>query len=268
MFDSFLNDKILSSDWIVFLGIAVLLSLATELGFRFGRCRTPERRKAFQGQSSSLQGALLGLLGLLLGFTFAMAVSRFEARKQLALDEANGIGTVWLRAGLLSDSTRDVIRPTLVDYIDCRLQGAAATAHPGSEDFRQQLARSEQDQAMLWRATVAEVKANNTPSTSLFTASLNDLIDLDGKRQAAWRNHVPSTVWLLLLVVSFTVCWTTGYASGLGNSQRHALSMIVLPALLSVVITIIVDLDNPQRGLIKVSQQSMIDLQNTLKKYR
>jgi hypothetical protein len=119
----------------------------------------------------------------------------------------------------------------------------------------------------MWRATVAELKANNTPSTSLFTASLNDLIDLDSKRQAAARNHVPSSVWLLLMVVSVTVCWTTGYATGLGDSGRHALSMVVLPVLLTVVITIIADLDNPQRGLIRVSQQSMIDLQRTLKKY-
>jgi hypothetical protein len=120
----------------------------------------------------------------------------------------------------------------------------------------------------MWHATVAEVKMHDTPSTALFTASLNDLIDLDGKRQTASRNHVPGMVWLLLLLVSITVCWTTGYATGLDEAGRHALPMIVLPMLITIVITIIADLDNPRRGLITVSQQSMLDLRNTLQKYR
>jgi hypothetical protein len=262
----FVINNILRSDWIALLVVGTILFLATELGFRVGRRHTPERRKAHQGQSGTLQGALLGLLGLLLGFTFAMAVGRYEARKQLVLDEANGIGTAWLRAGFLSERTRDVIRPALTDYIDARLRVAAVA--PGSEEFNQQIARSEQNQATMWRATVDEVKVENSPSTSLFTASLNDLVDLDAKRQAAARNHVPGSVWLLLMLVSFTVCWTTGYTTALGEAGRHALPMVILPILLTIVITIIADLDHPQRGLIKVSQQSMLDLQNTLKKYQ
>ncbi len=265
MLDS-LTNLVLNSDWVAFPIVGAILLLVTEFGFRIGRSHTPERRQAHQGQSGALQGALLGLLGLLLGFTFAMAVGRYEARKQLVLDEANGVGTVWLRAGYLSEPARDLIRSTLADYVDARLKGAAAPA--GSEAFQEQAARSERDQAAMWKATVAEIKTSNTPSTALFTSSLNDLIDLDGKRQAASRNHVPSTVWLLLMLVAITVCWTSGYTTSLGESGRHALSMVILPLLLTVVITIIADLDHPQRGLIKVSQQSMVDVQNTLKKYQ
>lgn len=119
----------------------------------------------------------------------------------------------------------------------------------------------------MWRATLTEVKANDSPAVSLFTASLNDLIDLDAKRQAATRNHVPASVWLLLMLVSVTVCWTTGYSTALGESGRLVLSMIILPVLLTAVITITADLDNPRRGLITVSQQSPIDLQSALKRY-
>ena len=264
MLDSVLRN-LLSFDWSVLLLVGGILLLATELGYRFGQRYTPEQRKAHQGQSGTLQGALLGLLGLLLGFTFAMAVGRFESRKQLVLDEANGIGTTWLRAGYLSEPVRDVIRPALLDYIDARLQAAKVPTR--SEEYNKLAARSEQNQAAMWRVTVNEVKTSDSPAVSLFTASLNDLIDLDAKRQAATRNHVPGSVWLLLMLVSVTVCWTTGYSTGLGDSGRLVLSMIVLPVLLTAVITIIADLDNPQRGLIKVSQQSMIDLQNALKRY-
>lgn len=252
-------------NWLVLLLVGAILFLATEFGYRIGKRHTPERRKIYQPQSGVLQGALLGLLGLLLGFTFAMAVGRYDSRKQLVLDEANAIGTAWLRAALLSDSARESIRVNLVDYVAARLEGAHAEG--GSPGYAEQMARSERNQAAMWRTAVAESKAYNTPSTALFTSALNDLIDLDSKRQAALRNHVPGSVWLLLILVSSTVCWTTGYTTGLGESGRHALSMIILPILLSVVIMIISDLDNPQRGLIKVSQQSMIDLRNTLEKY-
>ena len=195
-----------------------------------------------------------------------MAVGRFETRKQLVLDEANGIGTTWLRAGFLSDPARDAVRSALLDYVDARLQ--AADVSEGSEVFNEQIARSEVTQATAWKATLREVSANDSPSTALFTASLNDLIDLDSKRRAALRNHVPASVWLLLMIVSVTVCWTTGYTTALGESGRHALAMVVLPTLLAVVITIVADLDNPRRGLIKVSQQSMRELQQTLQHHQ
>ena len=266
MLDRFLDEHVLNSDWIVLLIVGSFLLLVTEWGFRIGRRHTPERRRAYLSQSGSLQAALLGLLGLLLGFTFAMSVGRFDARKQLVLDEANAIGTAWLRAGYLSEPARDVIRPALVDYVEARLKGAAEQV--GSEGFMQQLARGTADQAAMWQATVAEVRMHDTPSVSLFTAALNELIDLDGKRQAASRNHVPGMVWVLLLTVSITVCWTTGYATGLSEAGRHALSMIVLPVLITIVITIIADLDNPRRGLITVSQQSLLDLQKTLRTFR
>ena len=261
MLDSIVQN-ILSFDWSVLVLVGAILLLATEFGYRLGRRHTPARRKAIQGQSSTLQGPLLGLLGLLLGFTFAMAVGRFESRKQLVFDEANGIGTAWPRAGYLSEPTREVIRPALLGYVDARLQAANVPAE--SEEYNKQVARSQRNQATMWRATTTEVKANNSPAVSLFTASLNDVIDLDAKRT---RNHVPGSVWLLLMLVSVIVCWTTRYSTALGESGRLALSMIILPVLLTAVITIIADFDNPRRGLIKVSQQSMMDLQNALQRY-
>lgn len=261
-----LVSPIVRADWTALLFIGAVLFVATEIGYRLGGRHSPERRKAHQAQSGALQGALLGLLGLLLGFTFAMAVGRYDARKQLVLDEANAIGTAWLRAGLLADPARDTIRATLADYIAARIEGAEASSDAAR--YAEQIARSERDQAVMWRVTVAEEKLSNTPATALFTSALNDLIDLDAKRQAALRNHVPATVWLLLMLVAATVCGTTGYATGLGDSGRHALSMILLPALLTILITIISDLDSPRRGLIQVNQQIMRDLQQTLQKYQ
>lgn len=259
-------NNLLEVEWGVFLIVGVILLLSAEFGYRVGLRNSPEKRKVNHAPSGALQAALLGLLGLLLGFTFAMAVGRFDARRQLVLDESNAIGTAWLRAGFLSDFGKQTERITLMDYIDARL--LAANLAPDSEEFKKQLTRSEADQAAMWRTAVAEMKAVNAPSTSLFTTSLNDLIDLDSKRQMASRNHVPSSVWLLLMLVSCTVCWATGYTTGLGESGRFALAMFILPILITIVITIISDLDNPRHGLIQVSQRSMLDVQQTLQKYQ
>ena len=191
MLDSLIQN-VLSFDWSVFVLTGGVLLLATELGYRLGAALLPRTAQGASGAKRNLAGGVVGALGLLLGFTFAMAVGRFESRKQLVLDEANGIGTTWLRAGYLSERARDVIRPTLLEYVDARLQAANVPA--GSEEYNKLVARSEQNQAAMWRATLTEVKANDSPAVSLFTASLNDLIDLDAKRQAATRNHLPASV--------------------------------------------------------------------------
>src|SRR5262249_53982343 len=131
--------------------------------------------------------------------------------------------------------------------VDVRIKGAATPF--GSPEFKALLSRSSQDQTEMWQIAATEMKASNTLSTSLFTSALNDAIDMDGKRQAAARNHVPQEVWLLLILVSCTVCWATGYTTALGESGRHVLSMVILPVLLAFVITVIDDLDDPQGGM-------------------
>ncbi|MEO8205284.1 MAG: hypothetical protein ABI615_03830 [Chthoniobacterales bacterium] len=262
MIDLF-SSHIFSTEWHILVIIGAVLLLATEFGYRMAMKHTPEIRQKRQGQAGTLQGALLGLLGLLLGFTFAMSVARFDTRKQLVLDESNAIGTAWLRAGLINATGKQEAKAALRQYAQSRLEMASDTI--GSETFMRALAESEKQQASLWRIAVAET---SSPYTALFASSLNDMIDMDSKRQAALTNHVPAAVWLLLLLVSTTVCWTAGYTTALGESGRMALSMILLPILLTVVITIIADFDQPRHGLIQISQDSMQQLQRTLQKYQ
>ena len=114
MLDSLIQN-VLGFDWSVFVLTGGVLLLATELGYRLGAALLPRTAQGASGAKRNLAGGVVGALGLLLGFTFAMAVGRFESRKQLVLDEANGIGTTWLRAGYLSERARDAIRPTLLE---------------------------------------------------------------------------------------------------------------------------------------------------------
>ncbi len=266
MFDRTFS-AIFATQWHVVIILSVLLLVSAEAGFRVGlRHFSRPDIKRREGQVGTLEGALLGLLGLLLGFTFAMAVARFEARKQLVVDEANAISTTWLRAALLSPQACEEIRVLLRDYVQARLDLFAVTAT--EEQRRTAPLRSEADQAAMWRIAVAAAQVAPSLPTSLFVESLNGMIDLDAKRVAAARNHVPSSVWLLLMIVSATVCGCAGYATGVGAGQRLAIALILLPLLVTIVITIITDLDRPRKGLITVNQESLGQVQRLMERNR
>ena len=266
MFDRTFS-AIFATQWHVLIILSVLLLVSAEAGFRVGlRHFSRPDIKRREGQVGTLEGALLGLLGLLLGFTFAMAVARFEARKQLVVDEANAISTTWLRAALLSPQACEKIRVLLLDYVQARLDLFAVTAT--EEQRRTAPLRSQADQAAMWRIAVAAAQEAPSLPTSLFVESLNGMIDLDAKRVAAARNHVPSSVWLLLMIVSATVCGCAGYATGVGAGQRLAIALILLPLLVTIVITIITDLDRPRKGLITVNQEGLGQVQALMERNR
>jgi hypothetical protein len=238
---------------------------ATEFGFRVGLRLHREKDEARMGQISGTQGAMLGMLGLLIGFTFAMAVARYESRQTLVLQEANSIGTAYLRAALLSESHQDAVKNLLRRYVDARLDFYNAGEDKAKLTAAEQAAAKLQTE--LWSHAVAAAKEAPTPPVTSFMSVLNDVIDLDAMRMHALRTHVPGAVWLLVLVVAICGCGASGYGAG-ASGTRSALSNIVLPLLIAVVITLIVDLDRPRGGLIGISQQPMIDLKQSLQSER
>ena len=256
MIDEFLR-RIFFNQWVVFCVVSVLLLALAESGFRFGIIARRKHADGASGHSGTVQGAVLGLLGLLLGFSFAMSVGRYDARRSLVLEEANSIGTTWLRADFLPTPQRDEIKDLLVRYTKLRI--ANGTNSPKAEKFAE--ARKEVAVILntLWAKGSAAAIASPTPLTAGFITSLNETIDLDSKRMGALRNHVPGAVWLLLLVVSGCGAWASGYGSGTGN-LRSSFSQFIFPVLISVVITLIVDIDSPRKGIIGISQQPLQEL--------
>jgi hypothetical protein len=203
----------------------------------------------------------LGLLALLLGFTFALAVSRYETRRTLIVAEANAIGTTYLRASLLPESHRTPVKELLRDYLAARLEYFDAGADQSRVEAALQTAAKIQQE--LWRH--AEEAAASAPTTivATFINALNELIDLDTTRQNALRTHVPEAVWLILLAVATCGCYVSGYAAG-SSGARSAFSSYMLPLLIAMVIAMIVDLDHPRGGLISIKQQALIDLQHSM----
>jgi len=208
------------------------------------------------GNVSTLEGAVIGLLALILGFTFAMALSRFEARRDAVLQEANAIGTTALRARLLPEPHRKEILGLLGDYVNTRLDGVQRPATRGEQAA---IEKSNALQERLWQEAMAVAAADNAMMpTGLFIQSLNETIDDQAKRLAALRNRVPNIVLLTLFGIAVVAAAFAGYASGL-DTRRSRLPVLVMGLLVFTVIMLIVDLDRPGAGFIEVSQQPMID---------
>ena len=254
-------DQILASifrnQWLVVLIVGLLLLVFAEVGFRSGLRLFVAKDEARKGQIGGIQGAVLGMLALLLGFTFSMAVSRYENRRDLVLQEANSIGTTYLRASFLPDAHKTAVEAKLRRYVDVRLDfysaGIDATKITAAETETATLQRE------LWAHTVAVAKEAPTPITATFINTLNDTIDLDATRLNALRARVPVAVWMLVLVVAAASCYASGYSAG-ASGARTSFSNVMLPLLIAVVVTLISDFDRPRQGMVGISQQPLLDL--------
>lgn len=260
MFDSILK-SIFVSQWVVFLVAVALLLSATELGFRLGLRHFRAKDRTGNEQGGVIQGGLLGLLGLLLGFTFAMSAQRYEIRRGLVLQEANAIGTTYLRADFLPEEHGSAVKELLRRYVNARLE------FYDSEDDRQLQERAGRAAAELhgelWSHAVGSAREAPSPLVASFVTSLNEVIDVDAMRWNALRDHVPGVVWLLVLTVAVCACAAAGVGMGTSGA-RNGFAGAVLPLLIAVAITLIADLDKPRGGMIRISQQAMIDLRSSL----
>ena len=251
-----------ANEWVI-LGVSIaLFLLAIEVGFRLGRRNRPNIGEHAKSQINTIQGAMLGLLALLLGFTFAMAISRYEARKQLVLDEANAIGTTFLRAQLLPQPQRQEVSQLLRQYVEVRMKFYKASVDPAR--LREAEKQTGQLHLHLWSyAAALGEKDPRAVTVGLFLQSLNEVIDLDSKRLTALENHVPQIILVLLYSVALAANGLIGYGCGLGG-RRNFYVTLTASMLIAFVILVIVDLDRPRRGLIRVGQERMLDLHNSL----
>jgi hypothetical protein len=248
-----------TNEIVIFVVFFALMLAATEIGFRLGRkseAKTPERTKSLV---STVEAAILAVLGLLLGFTMSMAVARFEVRKQLVLEEANAIETSRLRTELLPAPEATEIASILREYIQVRVQYGTAGADPTRLDGLRTQTVHLQDE--FWKGAVAYGQKDPNPvRAGLLLQSLNQAIDLESARRMAFQNHVPESVIYVNGIVGILAALLVGYAYGL-NGRRQIFSMWVLAVAITLVLALIIDLDRPRSGFIRVSQQPMIDLQ-------
>jgi len=245
--------------WGLFLAIMALVLISIEGGYRLGNYRRSRSSLEKEAPVGAMVGSTLGLLAFFLAFTFGLAANRFDTRRQVLLDEANAIGTAYLRAGMLPDR-REEIRVLLRDYVDTRLNAAQ------SGRIAEGIRRSEQLQEQLWTQAVALGEAHPTSIVvGLFVQSLNEVIDLHAKRVAVGvRNRIPGVIWVALFAIAVLSLTAMGYHAGLAATSRSP-AVLVVAFTFSAVIGVIADLDRPQDGFLTTSQQAMIDLQQSMK---
>jgi hypothetical protein len=255
IFDFNLYDQ---DEFLVILIVFLLFLFATEIGFRRGRSLAPSMVQS-SSPISTLQTAVMGLLALLLAFSFAMAESRFETRQKLEVDEANALGTVVLRSQVLPEPHQADIDKLLHQYISVRLSYAEAGYSP--DELDRAIASADRIQQEIWSEAISASTGNPASiPAGLLVASLNDAFDLQAERDAARQNHVPEIVLYLLFAVAAVAMALVGFGCGFG-SQRHLPITISIAFIIAFVILVIMDLDRPRRGFIKVSQSSMLALQ-------
>jgi hypothetical protein len=245
--------------WAVFVGSLAIALVAAEVGHRLGRVRYRNAEHEKEPTVGGIVAAELGLLAFLLAFTFGLAASRFEARRESLLDEANAIGTTFLRAKMLPEPEQTEIRQLLREYVDVRL----AAVQDGQ--LESGIRRSGEIHDELWkRAVTAAEKDQRSVPTGLFIQSLNELIDLHAKRLLVGiRSRIPITVWFVLFTVAILSFGSLGYSSGLTGARRSPV-VLTIALTFAFVLWMVVDLDRPQEGFLRVSQQPMIELRSSM----
>jgi hypothetical protein len=241
---------------------ATILLLAAEAGYRLGIRLHAAGDTARRDQIGAVHAAVLGLLALLMGFTFSMALERYDHRRELVVQQSNTIGTTWLRAGLLPDALHEPARHLLRAYLDLQVGFHASLRDPSQQAAT--LRRSAEIESMLWQHAEAAAKAAPNDITATFVETLNDMIDTKAARVFESTNRIPPGVWLILVLVAAVGCWTGAYGAG-ADGVRSLLTSVLLPLLVTAVMLLIFDLNNERRGAISVSQQPLIDLQNSIR---
>lgn len=246
--------------WGAFLLTIGIVYGAVECGYWLGQYRRRSTETEKEVAVGPVVGATLGLLAFLLAFIFGLAASRFDARRQMVVEEANAIGTTYLRAGTLPEPHRSEVRDLLRKYVDVRLE-AAKVGHT-QQAIQDSVALHDQ----LWPhvEALAQADSHSIP-WGLFTQALNETIDLHSKRVLIGvHNRIPWAIWLALYLVSALSMAEIGYYSGITGSRRSP-AVIVLVVTFSIVILLIMDLDRPSEGMLRVGQHAMLDLQQSLK---
>jgi hypothetical protein len=252
--------------WMLAGGLLLAIIVSLEVGRRIGSYR---RRIDSEGANTglgALEGAVYGLMGLLIAFTFSGAAARFDARRELVGQEANMIGTAYLRIDLLSQAAQPALRQDFRDYTDLRVK-IFRVARLDFSAAEQEYARSVDLQNKIWAEAVAAIREQNSPAvTTLVLSSLNEMIDITTTRAVATQMHPPTVVFygLGLLVIATSLLAGYGMAGGKHRSWMH---MIVYSLIMASTLYVILDMEYPRFGLIRddAADQLLIDVRNTMK---
>lgn len=244
---------------LVFALSFFVLSLSALIGASF-LMRQRKLEKDVREDFGVILAAALTLLGLIIGFSFSMAMSRYDQRKNYEAAEANAIGTEYVRAGLLPASDASKVRELLRNYLDQRVLFYMTR---DEQQIRQINARTDQLQAELWSAALAPAEAKPTPTVALAVSGMNDVLNSQGYMQAAWWNRIPIAAWVLMAAIAICCNVLVGYCAQ--NVKAEGIMLLILPLLVAIAFFLIADIDSPRGGVIRVAPHNLASLVESLR---
>ncbi|QDU87039.1 hypothetical protein Pla175_03940 [Pirellulimonas nuda] len=250
------------ASWQAIAALSAVMFLCNEIGFRLGRRLHANEPELSRSASGAIKASIFALVAFLVAVSFSTTAARHDTRRRVVLDEANALGTCYLRAGLLQEPQRSAIRATLVKFVDARL----AYFDDGLNIERSKQARDTMGGLLndLWRQVEAAAAADATQTrTSQIVPAANDVIDLASTRDFAAASHLqPAVLWLLVtcvLVFSLLI----GHSSG-QSTIRHLGLWCALNLLFGMVLFVVLDFDRPRRGLIQVNHTPLVELRASM----
>lgn len=240
----------------------ILMLAAAEVGVRLGKRRLAKDPEGANIGVGAIEGAVLALLGLILAFTFSGASSRLDTRRKLIVQEANAIGTAYLRVDLLPASDQPTVRQLFRQYLDARLEVYERLSdHAASEAA---LKRAEQLQGEIWKHS--ETGTHGQVSATPVLNAVNEMIDVTTARTLAQRTHTPKLIVHLMLGLALLSALIAGYGISPAK-QRNWLLTTIFSAAISLTVYVVLDLDNPNSGLIRLgaAERVMMQLRETIK---
>ena len=246
-------------NWTLAPLVLLLLLGGMLLAMEAGRRLRVTQIGAAPGESTgfgAVTGAVFGVMGLMLAFTFSGAASRFDHRRNLIVEEANDIGTAYLRIELLPEATRGPLRDKFRAYVDARLETYRVGADVGR--IRQLLQQTAQHQGEIWNMAVAAIPGTSSPPVAaLILPSLNSMFDIVTTRTAATQIHPPGIVWVMLGGLTVVCSFLAGYEMG-GSVRRDWLHVLTFALILSLTLYVIIDMEYPRLGFIRVTEMDRV----------
>ena len=245
----------------LFVGMLVLLETGRRLGLR----RLAQDSEAAQAGFGVVAGAIFALMGLLIAFTFSGAASRFDTRRQLVVEEANAIGTAYLRLDLLPANAQAALRESFRQYVEARLDGYRKL--PDIVAAKQALARANQFQGQIWSQALAACQGGPQATTMLLLPALNAMIDITTTRSVATQIHPPLVIFAMLYVLALASSLLAGYSMAGGQPSSCWIHMLAFAVIMAVTVYVILDLEYPRWGLIRVDavDQVRVDLRDSMR---
>ncbi|CAM3796306.1 hypothetical protein [Polynucleobacter arcticus] len=206
-----------------------------------------------------IQTATLTLLGLIIGFTFSMAIARYDLRQTYEEAEANAIGTEFLRADLLPSKTAETIKGLLNEYVDQRILFYSKQDHETAKQITQ---RTAVIQNAMWAELLPIARTQATPTIALAISGMNDVINTQGFTQAAWWNRIPIAAWWLMAAIAVGANVLVGF--GARNFNQNIGLFMIFPIMISISFFLIADIDSPRGGVIRIDPRNLIDLKQNI----